>query len=305
MARLYGFGHFLSSQQSWTQTWLLLLAFIVMAVPLGISLSHIAREAVTTNQIRSFLSDRFGANARVTQLDIDFDRSPIMVRSVVIAPRSMAKNNGALEAALTERMQRPVNLQVDQVLLDPGAGALDVQRAELRQANEAAAAVTRTENAIGRMVAFAAGVSPEDVTLDREHQRATATAAVLPGATLATYHALEQRIAGDAEGWQIAILPPLLPLPEIRFANGADSLDSAARQAVVLSAWSAKRWNIPALAVPGLPVDDVANSSPPLSARRALNIAELLRQQGVRPTSAPAAGQNFSLLTAPVEDAPR
>lgn len=305
MARLYGFGHFLSSQQSWTQTWLLLLAFIAMAVPLGISLSHIAREAATTNQIRSFLSDRFGANARVTQLDIDFDQKPVMVRSVVIAPRPMAKNNGDLEAALAERLQRPVALQVDQVLLDPGAGALDVQRAELRQANEAAAAVTRTENAIGRMVALAAGVSPEDVTLDREHQRATATAAVLPGATLATYHALEQRISGEAEGWQIAILPPLLPLPEIRFANGVDSLDSAARQAVVLSAWSAKRWNIPALAVPGLPTDDAANTNPPLAARRALNIAELLRQQGARPISAPGAGQNFSLLTAPVEDAPR
>ncbi|MGD9665037.1 MAG: DUF389 domain-containing protein [Novosphingobium sp.] len=304
MARLYGFGHFLSSQQSWTQTWLLLFAFIVMAVPLGISLSHIAREAVTTNQIRSFLSDRFGANARVTQLDIDFDRNPIMIRSVVIAPRSMAKNNGALESALAERLQRPVELQVDQVLLDPGAGALDVQRAELRQANEAAAAVTRTQNAIGRMVALAAGVPPEDVTLDREHQRATATAAVLPGATLATYHALEQRISGEAEGWQIAILPPLLPLPEIRFANGADSLDNTARQAVVLSGWAAKRWNIPALAVPGLPADDAVNSNPPLAARRALNIAELLRQQGVRPTSAPAAGQNFSLLTVPAEDMP-
>lgn len=304
MARLYGFGHFLSSQQSWTQTWLLLLAFIAMAVPLGISLSHIAREAVTTNQIRSFLSDRFGANARVTQLDIDFDQKPIMVRSVVIAPRSMAKNNGVLETALAERLKQPVKLQVDQVLLDPGAGALDVQRAELRQANETVAAATRTENEIGRMVALAAGVSPEDITLDREQQRATATAAALPGATLATYHALEQRISGEAEGWKIAILPPLLPLPEIRFANGADGLDSAARQAVVLSAWSAKRWNIPALAVPGLPADDVANSNPPLAVRRALGIAELLRQQGVRPTSAPAAGQNFSLRMVPAEDMP-
>lgn len=303
MARLYGFGHFLSSQQSWTQTWLLLLAFMAMAVPLGISLSHIAREAVTTNQIRSFLSDRFGTNARVTQLDIDFDQNPMMIRSVVIAPRSMAKDNSALEGALVDRLQRPVKLQVDQVLLDPGAGALDVQRAELRQANEAAAAAIRTENTIGRMVALAAGVTPDEVTLDREHRRATAAAAVLPGATLETYYALEQRISKEAEGWQIAILPPLLPLPEVRFVNGSDSLDSTARQAVILSAWAAKRWNIPALAIPGLPREDVTNSNPSLETQRALSIAELLRQQGVRPTFAPAAGQSFRLRTASAETA--
>jgi uncharacterized hydrophobic protein (TIGR00271 family) len=64
MARLYGFGNSLSSQQSWTQTWLLLLVFIGMAIPLGISLRQIAGEAVTVNHVRSVLSERFGARAR-------------------------------------------------------------------------------------------------------------------------------------------------------------------------------------------------------------------------------------------------
>jgi uncharacterized hydrophobic protein (TIGR00271 family) len=56
MARLYGFGHYLSSQQSWLQTGLLIAVFVVMAVPLGLSLQHIAREAVTTTQVRAALS---------------------------------------------------------------------------------------------------------------------------------------------------------------------------------------------------------------------------------------------------------
>ena len=301
MARLYGFGHFLSSQQSWTQTWLLLFVFIVMAVPLGISLSRIAGEAVTANQVRSFLSDRFGTNARVTQLDIDFDQNPIVVRSVVIAPRSMSKNNGALQTDLAARLNQPVKLQVDQVLLDPGAGALDVQRAELREATEAASAARKLENAIAGMVALAAGVSPDDVTLDKEHRRATAAATALPGASLATYYALEQRISGEASGWQIAIVPPPLPLPEIGFANGDAEVDASARQAVIISAWAARRWNIPDVGVPGLPAADRTNGVRPLSVRRAMNIAELLRQQGVRPAPSPATGQNFRLLAARAE----
>src|SRR5690606_23097691 len=56
MARFYGFGHYLSSQQSWAQTGLLILAFVGMAVPLGFSLSQIARETVTAAQVRSYLN---------------------------------------------------------------------------------------------------------------------------------------------------------------------------------------------------------------------------------------------------------
>lgn len=113
MARYYGFGHYLSSQQSWTQTILLMLLFVAMAVPLAISLSHIASEAVAVSQIRSFLSGRFGAEARVTQLDVDFDRTPLAVRTVVIAPRSRAESNALLQTDLSDRLGRPVALRVD------------------------------------------------------------------------------------------------------------------------------------------------------------------------------------------------
>lgn len=130
MARYYGFGHYLSSQQSWTQTVLLMLVFVVMAVPLAISLSRIAGEAVAVNQIRAFLSDRYGAESRITQLDVNFDRTPLTVRSVVIAPRSRAESNALLQTDLSDRLGRPVALRVDQVLLDPGAGSVEAQRAD-------------------------------------------------------------------------------------------------------------------------------------------------------------------------------
>ncbi|MBU0867057.1 MAG: DUF389 domain-containing protein, partial [Alphaproteobacteria bacterium] len=88
MARYYGFGHHLSSRQSWAQTVVLLLVFAVMAVPLGLSLNRIAREALTISSVRSLLNERFGGDARVTQLEVAFDRNPNVVRAVVIAPRN-------------------------------------------------------------------------------------------------------------------------------------------------------------------------------------------------------------------------
>lgn len=302
MARYYGFGHHLSSQQSWTQTFLLLFVFVAMAIPLGISLKQIAGEAVTTNQVRSFLSDRFGSSARVTQLDIDFDSTPIVVRSVVITPRSQAQRNDALQKEMAQRIGRPVRLRLDQVLLEAGAGAIDAQREEIRQASDAAALESSRVASLSQTLALAAGIPAEQVTIDRDHRRASAIAAPLPGATLQSYRILESRVAGQAEGWDVAIVPPQSTFPVVTFGNDVDTLDSVAREAVLTSAWAARRWNVRALVVPGLPTGEPEN--PNLSQRRALAIARLLQEQGVAAVSGATTGQSFRLSPAQNETAP-
>ncbi|MGY4398446.1 putative hydrophobic protein (TIGR00271 family) [Sphingomonas sp. UYAg733] len=296
MARYYGFGHYLSSQQSWTQTVVLSLVFIGMAIPLGFSLKQIATEAVTVTQVRSYLSDRFGADARVTQLEVDFDASPITVRSVVITPRANMQRSAALQQNLEKHLGQPIRLRLDQILLEAGAGAIDAQREELRQAGEAAAAETAQISAMTRMLGLAAGIAPEAVTIDRDHRRASAIAAPLAGATVATYRALEQRSGAQVEGWDIAITPPQAPLPLISFADDADTLDSTAREAVLTSAWAAHRWNILALRVPGL--SQTTPEKPTLAQRRGMAIAAVLRNQGIETIAAPVEGQSFRLAGA-------
>jgi uncharacterized hydrophobic protein (TIGR00271 family) len=303
MARLYGFGHRLSSQQSWTQTIILIVVFVAMSIPLAISLGRIAREALTVNAVRAYLVDRFGPQARVTQLDVEFERQPIAVRAVVIAPRSRAVGSPQLAAGLEKTLGRPLTLQVDQVLLNPGSRPLDAQRAELEQANDAAR-VTETRDAVAHLVALAAGIKPEAVTVDSEGQRASATAAPLPGATLETYHALEARVSAAEEGWQIVVTPPLGPLPVIHFADGIDSPDDSARQAIMLSCWAARRWNIARLGIPGLPAGAVAPPHPLLAQRRALHIAEILRSQGLAAAPLPDAGQDIQLTPLPPASQP-
>ena len=288
LARFYGFGHYLSSQQTWAQSIVLLLVFGGMSIPLGFSLTRIASETVTASKVRSYLSDRFGSLSRVTQLDIDFDREPLSVRGGVIAPRSKANDHAALEKGLIALLKRPLTLQVDQVLMSPGTGAIDAQRVELQQASATTAAENAEVAMVAKLVAVGAGVSPDDVTIDREHHRVTATAAPLPGATAATYRALEQRMSAVIGTWQVAIVPPMGAFPQIRFSRTVDALDDAARSAVLLSAWEAKRWNIVALGVPGLPVG-APPARPGLAQRRALAIANLLSAQGFKVVALPAA----------------
>lgn len=288
LARFYGFGHELSSQQTWTQTVLLLLVFVAMAVPLAFSLGRIASEAVATGQIRSALSERFGADARVTQLDVDFDRNPWTVRSVVIAPLSRGVPDKALRAAMEQRLGRPLDLHVDQVLLDPDA-TIEAQRAGLRQAQGAGGALA-TGGQIAHVVGVAAGVPADAVTIDTEHRRAQATAALLPGAPLTAYRTLEARAAAAIDGWDVAIVPPLLPLAAPEFADGSDALSPAAREAVRTAAWATRRWNGGGIAVPGLPEGEPP-ANPTLTQRRALAIAAVLREEGAQPLPAPAAAR--------------
>ncbi|WP_159983635.1 MULTISPECIES: DUF389 domain-containing protein [unclassified Novosphingobium] len=296
MARFYGFGHYLSSQQTWTQTFVLLFVFVGLAIPLGISLKQIAGEAVMVNQTRSFLSERFGADARVTQLDIDFDAAPVVVRAVVITPRGRMQRTAALQDDLAGALGRPLKLRLDQVLLEPGAGAIEAQREEIRQAGDAAAIATQRIASLAQMLALTAGIAPDNVTIDRDHHRAMATAAPLPGASLSTYRALEQRAAVQADGWDVVLTPPQMPYPPIGFASSDDALDVTAREAVLVTAWAARRWNVRSLAVPGLPQE--APESPSLVQRRALAIAALVRENGIEPVPAAPAGSRFVLQSA-------
>lgn len=293
MARLYGFGHRLSPQQSWLQVVVLLAVFVAMAIPLGYALARIAHEAVAVTQVRSLLGERFGAQARVTQLDVDFAASPVAVRAVVIAPRDKAAQSAVVREELSERLGRPITLQLDQVLLQPGSSALEAQRTELAKARDVEASAAH-QAMIAHTVALLGGVNDDQVTIDEGHQRAQVTAHALPGATLLSYRALEDRARSAENGWDITIIPPLQILPEVAFADGADSLDGAGRLAVETSAWAAHRWNVAALGVPGLPTGETPER-PTLAQRRALAIAALLSERGIKAEARPAAGQRFRL----------
>lgn len=295
LARIYGFGHRLTRKQTLMQTGVLLAAFVAMSVPLAFALGQIAREALFVNQVRSVLSARFGPESRITQLDVDFHHAPWAVRSVVVAPRTRAQSPAALQSSLQRQLGRELELHVNQILVDPAQGAA-AQRAALERANAAAADGSDPSEGVADLVSIAAGVSRENITLDRGRQRAVAAAAPLPGADLGTYYALERRAATAAEGWTIEIIPPAGPLPQIQFTDGDDELAGSTRAAALQSAWAARRWNVPALLVPGLPAGERPNiEDASLPVRRAIAIATLLEAQGIRALPAPASGSSVRL----------
>jgi hypothetical protein len=93
-----------------------LLVFAIMAVPLGLSLNR------------------------------------NLVRAVVITPRGRMQKTAVLQKAVEDALGRPVRLDLDQVLLEPGAGALDAQREELRQAGDQLGLEAQRMTVLSRMI---------------------------------------------------------------------------------------------------------------------------------------------------------
>lgn len=237
MARLYGFGSSLSPRQSRLQATMVIATLLALAVPLGLTLRQIGQEAVATRQMRDAIAAQFVDDARIDDLEIEHGGEAMRVRAVVFTPVYRPRAEAAAIEALRRRLNRPVELTLDQIITGHSDGTAEqaqLQAARDRQQERGAADLTAR-------LALIAGVDPAMVTVDRQNRRALVRAAPLPDATLSTYRALESRVALGLEGWTIELAPPpLMRLPIIDFV--ADKPNPAAIDLIV---WAARRGGLP------------------------------------------------------------
>lgn len=235
LARLYGFAPGLSPHQTRLQATLIVVSLVAFAVPLALSLREIAWEALASREARQAIAAEFPATARVSQLDIDYRSKPVGVAATVLTPQYRDAAERDLQNKLGQVMRRPVILSLEQVRTQDGSdsAALDEQSAT-------AAAERRASRLAGRL-SLIAGVSAENVLIDRSGKRAFVRAAILPGADVSAYRTLEARVASEAPGWTVTLVPPAAaPLPDVAVQDG--KLDQAALDTIV---WAAQRLRLP------------------------------------------------------------
>lgn len=239
MARLYGFRTNLTPDQTRMQTYAILAVLIVLAIPLGWSLNNIAWEANSSRVASSIIESEFGPKARASQVDIDYDSEPMSITASVLTPDYRADAERDAQAKLAEQLGVPVTVAIDQYRVGTDA---NTQAAELNAARQKAQSEVRDAkvNELTNTIALIANIQPDEVLIDREHRRAVARAKPIPGATLATYQALEARVSAAAPGWTIELRPPTLPLPNVTF----DKDGKPDAQQLSLLAWAASRSDL-------------------------------------------------------------
>jgi uncharacterized hydrophobic protein (TIGR00271 family) len=282
MARLYGFAHRLSPNQTLLQSAVIFLVFVALAIPLGLTLRQIAWEANATRDARDVVTGVFGANARVSQMDTDYQVTPLRVSATVLTPTYVANADRNATATLEKLLGRPVAVSIEQYRVGMGSGDAEAAQLAAAQATAQKQQADRAVSALATELALVAGTDPQSVLMDREAKKAVVTAQPLPGADLETYHALEARVAAIASDWQVSLIPPAAPLDDVTFmanpakqaaAKGsakaaatdqetpADVPDAAGAQAVRTAIWGAERLNLPlAVAGPKAHADQVADA---------------------------------------------
>ena len=235
LARLYGFAGNLSPRQTGLQALLILAMMAGLAVPLGLTLKNIAWEALASRQSQDIIAGYFGPEARISALEIDYDAEPVDIEAAVFTPAYKRGAEGEAERRLERLLGKPVSISIAQSLTSNGDP----------EAMEVAAARGTGDRAslVMERLALVAGVTADQVLVDRTAKRALVRAAPLPGADLASYRALEQRVAATQPSWSVTLIPPPAALPELSFEG--DELDERGREAAAIAVWGARRLQLP------------------------------------------------------------
>jgi uncharacterized hydrophobic protein (TIGR00271 family) len=131
MARWYGFGREDSPRQTAWQATLIIGAFALLSVPLGLALRDIAERSVVDRTIHTTLDETAReSNGRITTLRVDRDGRVLHVDAVLLTPRHRPKLASQLEARLEREIGQPVSVQLREVLTADDA-QLQAQQATL------------------------------------------------------------------------------------------------------------------------------------------------------------------------------
>lgn len=238
MAWLYGFRSYMTERQTQLQIFAMIVVFVGLAIPLGLSLVQIGHEANISRSANGLVKDQFGPRARVSQIDIDFNADPILISASVFTPTIRSGAEEQSSRVLSRTFNEPIQVQIEQYKVETGDNAAQAELAAIR-AREQQQAVETQVSKLRENLALIAGVEQDDVIVDTAKRRAIVMAKPLLGASLQTYYALEQRMVKQMPDWAINIQPPPAALPELVVAE--NELTNASKIRLEWISWAALR----------------------------------------------------------------
>lgn len=241
MARFYGFSTALTKKQTRMQVLGIVTAFVILAIPLGISLAKIAWETNATRQAQTVIRQMFPAKARISQIEFEPGPGGPRVHASVLTPSFVPDANQVATKAVSLTLKNPVEVVIDQYRVGTDPSAAEAAELAAASAKQKAEESERQIASLTDNIALVTGVDQSEITLDRDRRRAIVVSKPIPGASLTTYRELERRVSAGAPGWQVIIRPPALPLPDV----AVDGDGKPNQAALALLAWAVPRVGAP------------------------------------------------------------
>lgn len=226
-AGFFGFRPRLMERPSRWRGIAVLVVFVLLSIPLVISLRAIGLESQATAETRTAVADIFAeADARITLLDARSEGEGVAVSALVSTRKLVADAQKQLQDRLTATLHTPVTATLDQIVVaDPQAAARSVQASTSAAPDPTATLRTRLSEA----VPFAT----DAVMTDAEGRRAIVLLRPDSGLDLSSAYALEAALRDRFEGVDVWVTPPVQELKTV------DLGDAGAR---VRAVWALARW---------------------------------------------------------------
>lgn len=285
MARWYGFGRTDTPQQTAWQAVLIIAAFALLSIPLGLALRNIAARSLAEATVRTTLDTAaHEGGGRITSLRVEAGGNPITVDAVLLTPKDRPGLASMLERRLEDRLGKPVTVQLSEVLTADEASL----KREQSTLTELRSSVTQLQDAASRN---AAKSDAREAALEAMRTRALGHFGTLDmlengnlarwrlspsaGLDLVAARALETDANKGGAIPKVEVVPALQPLPRIDFADNSAELGPQARTQVDAVAWAVQRWQVGAVNLVGH-----AGGDPELAQARTDAVAAALRQHG-------------------------
>jgi len=215
LAKWYGFGAHNAPRHTIFQTAMIFIIFILLSIPLGISLKNIAQQTYLTKMTRAAIAEHFEAtNSRISNFAVSFSKGgDINVDSLVVTDKYLPGATKAIAASFEKTTNRPINLSLDQIVI----AKEDQEKVEIAEQAIPESALTNPiqsklslltaqeeiTQAITNTVFFPLKFVKVDVDqgLVFVHPKASSTV------NLAIFKSVEEKIAQRFPDWSVNIVP--------------------------------------------------------------------------------------------------
>lgn len=251
IARLSGAARLAQSVEwSWRHTAVLVGVFLILAVPLAMTMKQVKRELELRSGARAALVAAFGRDQlNIAQLDVKWPMfEQPQVRAVTISNRYVTGLDSGIRAKLLPSAGPGLELDLQQVL---ASTASNQSRAAADAAIERGFAEFVANGPPIDEIRVKLGVPVRSISSDRRKQVIYVEPYDARGWELSDYRALEQSVSGSFGDWTIELLPPLQQ--KLRFDA---STDNEGRRTAV---WALERWSLGSIRAEIAPDVDKAN----------------------------------------------
>lgn len=287
LAWLHGFATGHARRFARWQTIAVLVVFLALSLPLGLTLRDIADETRVTNIVREQALVPFReTGAQLSSISVTFPADkPIQIEETVLTRVRVVEAEAQLRKRYEALLGRQVEMRLSQILVADDE-TLDAGRvrelaassiAPLRQQIDRLDQRENTEGAIRAAIPF----KTMAVDVNSANLAVRIVPAVDTTLTLAALREAEAELVGKFAGWSLHVIPLRQALPNVPFAS-ASEIDATGKATVDTVLWALKAWGVKKVEVRGraaLGGGTVAGRK--LAGERAQAVAELLKAGGV------------------------